>query len=92
MDTKKNTFEQICSRQEQLKKDKIKTNIEKKIIVGFPPIGLSIISKIILNQNNILISNNRNLDNKDDNLYNYLKITYCVPTITKNSYQEKTQS
>ena len=109
--TKKNTFEQICLRQEQLKKDTIKTNILKKEICSFPPIGLSIISKIIMNQNNILVSNYLNsldkIDNCDNiNKYNeneesnklsnklsdYLKITYCIPKITKSPYQEKTQS
>lgn len=92
MDNKKNTFEQICSRQEQLKKDKIKTNIQKKELTKFPPIDLSIISKIIINQNNILISNKKDNTTEENELSKYLKITYCIPQITKIYHQEKTQS
>lgn len=80
-----NRLDQIIARQKQLEDDYQKTEKEKKIFRSYPPISRDIITKIIINQNIILVNN-------DENLIKYLKISYCVPTLTKNKYQEATQS
>lgn len=83
-----NRLDQIRLRQEQLEKDHQKTLKEKHFFKSFPPIGREIVSKIIMNQNKTLV----NHPNQKESLEKYLKTTYCVPTMTKNKYQEETQS
>jgi hypothetical protein len=99
-----NRLDQIRARQKQLEKDYLKTQKEKQIFKSFPPIGRDIVSKIIMNQNRILVNLLNKKKNKKENqkenkkenevesLEKYLKTSYCVPTLTKNRYQEETQS
>lgn len=92
-----NRLDQIRSRQKQLKEDKIRTEKEKLFFQGFPPIGRDIVSRIVFNQNKLLISEEKNYNNLERNLENnplksHLHTSYCVPTLTKHTYQEETQS
>lgn len=79
MDEKKtentNNLDQIRNRQKTLEKNQKKIKEISKIYTSFPPFDRDLITRIIYNQNKLLLKEIESKDNK------YLKISYCVPEI-----------